>query len=181
MMPALLDVLIERPPRVFVIQTRGPLITRDIERLTRLAQRTPATCQLFAHEHREEIRRIYEPHCASLAERLETMACLRDAGIKVFATLAPILPCDPEALARIAVDATHRNVIVDPLHSRQNRPRGAVTRDAACRISERHDHSDWHEPFFQEHVLSRMRAVVEARGLRLGVGIEGFGWLAGTS
>src|SRR5882724_8721822 len=37
LMPALLAVLLQRPPKVFVIQTRGTLILRDIELLKKLA------------------------------------------------------------------------------------------------------------------------------------------------
>src|SRR5277367_2538973 len=40
LMPRLLAVLIERPPRVFTIQTRGPLILRDVALLVELAERT---------------------------------------------------------------------------------------------------------------------------------------------
>src|SRR6266436_6455794 len=39
MMPRILDELIERPPKIFTIQTRGPLIVRDVERLKKLAAR----------------------------------------------------------------------------------------------------------------------------------------------
>ena len=35
MMPRLLEVLVRVPPRVFVVQTRGPLVTRDINLLVR--------------------------------------------------------------------------------------------------------------------------------------------------
>src|SRR5512144_341055 len=37
MMPRVLDSLIAHPPRVFAIQTRGPLILRDLERILALA------------------------------------------------------------------------------------------------------------------------------------------------
>ena len=33
LMPRILDAVMERPPRVFVIQTRGPLVCRDLTRL----------------------------------------------------------------------------------------------------------------------------------------------------
>ncbi len=43
LMPGVLDALLEHPPRVFVIQTRGPLILRDLARLQALA-RSARTC-----------------------------------------------------------------------------------------------------------------------------------------
>ena len=41
MMPRILDELLSRPPKVFVIQTRGPLIVRDLARLTRVIPAAP--------------------------------------------------------------------------------------------------------------------------------------------
>ena len=42
------------------------------------------------------MRKIFEPHCAPPEERWATIRELRAAGIAVTATLAPLLPCDPE-------------------------------------------------------------------------------------
>src|SRR6266436_6433180 len=39
-MPRILDALLAAPPRVFVVQTRGPLILRDLDRLRELAHCT---------------------------------------------------------------------------------------------------------------------------------------------
>ena len=49
-MPRILDELISRPPRVFVIQTRGPMILRDLASLLQLAAYTYAAGQLFHHD-----------------------------------------------------------------------------------------------------------------------------------
>jgi hypothetical protein len=40
LMPRILDELLARPPRIFVIQTRGPLILRDLDKLVALARLT---------------------------------------------------------------------------------------------------------------------------------------------
>ena len=63
MMPRILDALIDSPPRVFVLQTRGPLILRDLDRLRRLAARTTVRVSFSITTNREEILRLYEPHC----------------------------------------------------------------------------------------------------------------------
>jgi hypothetical protein len=106
------------------------------------------------------------------------MRRLRAAGFEVYATLAPLLPCDPEVLAARALEATSRDIIADPLHTRATRPRGAVTREAACRISDHAGFAEWHDSSFQADVLARIRRTVEAAGRQLGVGTTGFGWLA---
>ena len=178
LMPRILDALIERPPRVFVLQTRGPLILRDLEQLVDLARLTSLRVSFSITTNRESVRRLYEPHCASVDRRVETIRSLRAAGIRTFATLAPILPCDPDELAQIALDATDQDVIGDPLHVRAVKPRGATTREAAFALSDRHDFSAWLDADFQSDVTARIRSVVSKAGRRFATGPEGFGWLA---
>ena len=177
-MPGILDVLIERPPAVFVLQTRGPLIVRDLERLQELKKRTQLRVSFSITTTWERVRRIFEALCATMDERLAAMATLRQAGIRTFATLAPILPSDPEELAAMALDASAEDIIADPLHVRGVKKGGATTRAAAHAIASHHGYDAWFEPAFQLEVLARMRRVVEKAGRHFGVGTEGFSWLA---
>ncbi len=178
LMPGILDALLVCPPRVFVLQTRGPLIVRDIDRIARVAARTAVRVSFSLTTDREDVRRLFEPYCEPLGARLDAIARLRAAGLRVFATLAPILPCDPARLIHIALDATAEDIIVDPLHVRETKPRGATTRDAAIRICRRHGFERWLDPAFQSEVLQRMTAHVQQTGRRVAAGTEGFSWLA---
>jgi DNA repair photolyase len=177
-MPQILGELLARPPKLFVIQTRGTLILRDLTRLVELSRRTSLRVSFSITTNREEIRKLYEPHCATIHERIETMRRLRDAGITTYATLAPLLPCDPEELAGLALDTTCSDIIGDPLHIRSVKPRGATTRDAAFAISRRHDFSAWLEPQLQAEITARIGSTVTKAGRRFATGTEGFGWLA---
>ncbi len=178
LMPAILETLLRRPPKVFAIQTRGPLILRDLALLSELHRRTTLRVSFSIPTDRDDIRKLYEPHCEPIAERLETIRALRDAGIATHATLAPLLPCNPERLARLALEATGRDLIGDPLHVRAVKPRGATTRQAAARIGQLHGHLQWHDPQFQRQVVGRIAEAAAQAGRRFGVGPEGFGWLA---
>jgi len=180
MMPRILDALLEAPapPSVFVLQTRGPLILRDLDRLFALAQRTTLRVSFSITTNREEIRKLYEPHCAPIAERLDAIRTLREAGIEIYATLAPLLPCDPEELALLALDASGRDLIGDPLHLRSAKPRGATTREAAFRVSAANDHQEWFDPEFQADVVNRIQRTTRSRGLDFAIGPPGFRTLA---
>ncbi len=177
MMPRILDELLSCPPKTFVIQTRGPLIVRDLARLVQLGERTTLRVSFSITTNRESVRQTYEPHCATLDCRLKAIQELRRAGITTFATLAPILPCDPEELAGIALEATDQDIIGDPLHVRSVKPRGATTREAAFVISGRRGFSEWLDPQFQSDVVERIGRTVESAGRRFATGTEGFGWL----
>jgi DNA repair photolyase len=178
LMPRILEQVALRPPKIFVIQTRGPLILRDLAVLRDISTRTALRVSFSLTTNREDVRRLYEPHCASFEERLDTIRALRAAGIRTFAALAPLLPCDPEELARWAMDATDHNIIGDPLHVRAVKRNGATTREAAYKISERHDFSAWLDPAFQAEVVERIELAAARQGRRFGIGPEGFGWLA---
>jgi DNA repair photolyase len=177
-MPAILDAVLANPPRVFVLQTRGPLILADLERLRALARSTTLRVSFSLTTDREDVRRLCEPHCAPIAERLETIHALRAAGIETYATLAPLLPCDPEALARAALDASGRDLIGDPLHVRAVKPRGATTREQAFRISAANCHDQWLDPEFQSELTARIAAVARAVGHTFTTGPRGFSILA---
>ena len=177
-MPAIFEALLQSPPRVFTIQTRGPLIVRDLEGLRQLSRRTDLRVSFSVTTDREDVRRIYEPHCATICDRLQTIATLRDAGIRTFVTLAPILPCMPEQLARLALEASREDIIADPFHVRAVKRHGATTREAAARIAGKRGEPEWMDPQFQAAILERMGDVVRAAGRRFGVGEEGFSWLA---
>jgi DNA repair photolyase len=178
LMPAILDALIAAPPEVFCIQTRGLLVLRDLGRLARLAQRTTLRVSFSLTTDREDVRRWYEPHCASFEERLDAMRILCDAGLRVHATLAPLLPCDPERLAQAALGASNEDMICDPFHVRQTKPTGATTRPEAEQISRVRGFEDWHRPEFQRAVTARIATIVHAAHRRFSTGTQAFQWLS---
>jgi len=178
MMPRILDVLLECPPRVFVLQTRGPSILRDLKLLLELARRTTLRFSFSITTNREEVRKLYEPHCAPIPRRLEVIRALRAAGIETYATLAPLLPCDPEELALTALESSGRDLIGDPLHTRSAKPRGATTREAAFRVSASHQHQEWFDPEFQQAIVERIQTAVRTLGHDFATGPSGFRTLA---
>jgi DNA repair photolyase len=177
-MPGILDALLKAPPRVFAIQTRGPLILRDLEGLLALSRRTTVRVSFSITTNREEIRRLYEPHCASFEERIAVVRTLREAGIETYATLAPLLPCDPEVLARSALEATHRDLIGDPLHIRTTKRHGATTREAAFKISAAHGHDEWLDAASQARMVEQIDCIARDTGFTFTAGPLGFARLA---
>ena len=175
LMPRILEAVIESPPRVFCLQTRGTLILRDLDLLRRIAT---LRVSFSITTNREDVRKLYEPHCASFEERVETVRTLRAAGIETYATLAPLLPCDPEKLARVAIDATGRDLIGDPLHVRSVKPRGATTREAAFRIAETQGQVEWLDAEFQARIVERIQSEARRAGFRFETGPRGFATLA---
>jgi DNA repair photolyase len=178
LMPRILESAIQAPPTVFAIQTRGPLILRDLDLLRHLSERTQVRISFSLTTDREEIRRLYEPRCAPIEDRLDTMCRLRAAGLAVHATLAPLLPCDPERLLDMALQTTDREILCDPFHARATKPRGATTRETARRISAKYGFDSWHDPGWQREIVARLRERAARGGRPFAVGTEAFAWLA---
>jgi len=177
-MPALLEALIARPPAVFALQTRAPLILRDLPLLTALARITTLRVSFSLTTNRDHIRRLYEPHCDPWETRLDAIRQLRDSGIRVHATLAPILPCDPEPFAEAAIEATFEALIADPFHTRATKPHGATTRPEGEAISRMHGYTQWHDPTHQNAILERIARIAAAANRPFAAGAAGFAWLA---
>jgi DNA repair photolyase len=177
-MPGILDALIASPPRVLVIQTRGPLILRDVRLLCALRERTTLRVSFSVTTDRDEVRRIFEPHCAPIEERWRTIRTLHDFGIETSVTLAPILPCDPEALVGRAIDYSDGPVVADPFHVRSVKRSGATTRAAASAICQHYGWGKWLEPDFHRELLVRMSEQARSAGREFGYGPSGFALLA---
>lgn len=174
LMPDVLRAVILHPPEVFAIQTRGPLILRDIGLLVAASRATRLRVSCSITTDREDVRRIFEPRCASLAERWQTVAALRDAGIRTFVTLAPLLPCNPALLVEQALEASSEPIVVDPFHVRAVKKAGAQTRSAARDICAKYGWDEWLDPEFQRETLLKMQSIAVSAGRALGWGPAGF-------
>ncbi len=73
----------------FTIQTKSPLVLRDIEIIKKSNEAEVGFTITTADER---IRRIFEPGAPPSSKRIEALAKLHSEGIKTFAMIAPILP-----------------------------------------------------------------------------------------
>jgi DNA repair photolyase len=182
-----LETLIEFPPERLVVQTRSPLVLEDVELLRKLGERCVVGVSFSLTTDREDVRQVLEPKCARLAHRLQTIRALRDAGVIVFCTIAPILPSGSDALVKTAkacdnlvrqgVDAGRRDLVMDPLHIRARKRQGATTWSRAVELCESQGWGCWLSFDFQNMLTSRMCAVASDLGVSAGVGEAGFGLL----
>ncbi len=87
----ILEVL-ERFHHPVGIITKSSLILRDMDILSRMAEKKLVSVAISINTLDESLRRHLEPRTASIAKRLQTIRALSDAGIHVHAMLAPIIP-----------------------------------------------------------------------------------------
>jgi len=100
----------ETPPDFVLLQTRGPLVTRDIDALRRLGARVRVS--MTVETDLEDVCRALTPSAPPLAGRLRALRELADAGIAVQAAVSPLLPHTP-AFAELLAAAAPRIVLDD--------------------------------------------------------------------
>lgn len=83
-----LEILVEND-WPFVIQTRSPLVLRDIEILKKSRK---CSVGFSISTKNDKIRKIFEPNAPKINERINSLEILHNAGIKTYVMIAPILP-----------------------------------------------------------------------------------------
>jgi DNA repair photolyase len=160
---AILRELIEHQPRL-VVQTRSPLVTRDVDLLLRLDR---VRVNMTVTTDSERVRRTFEPQCPPNELRLDAARELVDAGLDVGITMTPLLPLeDPADFARRVRATGAARFVVQPMHASNGRF-VAGTRDRAVELS---DALGWDDAAY-ERALEHLRR--ELPGLL--VGRTGFG------
>lgn len=97
---ALLEAMVANPPEFIFVQTRSPLVTRDIPLLQQFADRV--LISVTVETDREDIRRAFTPFAPPISGRLSALEQLRIAGIPTQAAVAPVLPYTPEFPRRLS-------------------------------------------------------------------------------
>jgi DNA repair photolyase len=87
----ILEVL-ERTHHPVGIVTKSALVTRDIDILSRMAERQLAKVAVSVTTLDPKLHRRMEPRAATPAKRLDTIRALSEAGIPVTVLVAPIIP-----------------------------------------------------------------------------------------
>lgn len=87
---SLLEVMVENPPDFLLVQTRSPLVSRDIDLLQQLKDRVRVSMTI--ETDLETIRKHFTPEAPPIQARFKALEKLADAGIPTQVAIAPILP-----------------------------------------------------------------------------------------
>ncbi len=79
------------------ILTKSPLVLRDIDLIKNFKD---IEVGITITTDNEEIRKAFEPHAPSIASRIQAIKTLHRNGIKTYAFIGPLLPMNPETLAK---------------------------------------------------------------------------------
>lgn len=94
-----------------IIQTRSPLVLRDIEIIKKAPEIEVGFSITTADD---DIRKLFEPHAPAIEARIETLEKLHRSGVKTYAMIAPVLP-GAEPLAKV-LEGKVDYIIVDRMN-----------------------------------------------------------------
>lgn len=158
----ILEEMIENPPDFLQIQTRGPLITRDIDLIVKLKEKCKVLVSITIETDREDIKKIFAPHAPGIKLRLKALKEVHDAGIMTQASISPVLPFTPEFPKRL--DGIVDHIWIDTLSIGDGAMGKRSERLGMPKIFEEHGLSQWYqqglhvkvEKYFKKYFSSDM-------------------------
>lgn len=103
---SVLAAMLDRPPDGLIVQTHSPRVADALDVLVPLARRCALRVHVSIESDRDRLPGL-PPGASPVARRFEAARALKEAGLRVVVTVAPLLPiADPEAFfARVAESA----------------------------------------------------------------------------
>ncbi len=103
----ILEKMVENPPDFLQIQTRSPLVTRDLDLLLKLKDKCNVLVSMTIETDREDIKRIFSPYAPGIKLRIKALKELKVAGIPTQASISPVLPFTREFPLQLMGVADH--------------------------------------------------------------------------
>lgn len=151
---SLLEVMTENKPDFLFVQTRSPLVTRDIDLFLEMKDRIRISMTI--ETDREDMRKHFTPNAPPLAARMEALKRLYEAKLDVQAAISPILP-STEQFADKMLECTPRICLDNYLGDGAGGKRTA--RMGIYRKYEEVDLADWYQPEALEKVRQQFLQV----------------------
>jgi DNA repair photolyase len=138
----LLEVMLRYQP-ILVIQTRSPIIVRDLDLLSQFQR---LRINLSIPTGSEQVRKDFEPRSPSIKARLKTISQLKynipvdcDRDIRFSVTITPLLPTFPEDESSFFQQLTMVDrVVLQDFHPSNQNMLTATTRQQAIAIKDRY-------------------------------------------
>jgi len=152
---AALEAFTRAPPRRLLVQTRSPMVERDLDLIRVLGER--AIVSLTIETDDESVRRALTPTSPAVARRILTARRLRAAGVFTQIAVAPMMPNHPERLALILDEIADR-VIVDTYFDGDgaNGRRSLALEIGA--LYERLGYEGWFRPGAERELIAALRS-----------------------
>ncbi|TAE42079.1 MAG: radical SAM protein [Runella slithyformis] len=146
-----------------VIQTRSPLVTRDIDLLKEFKV---IQVNMSITTDNEEVRKAFEPFCPSNRVRLKAITEIQEAGINTCITMTPLLPIvDANEFAKTLIETGVKKFVIQPFHSEKGKFVASTREDALKLIKE----LNWDNAQYEQTLK-----IIQSYIPNIGIGKQGF-------
>src|SRR5262245_256911 len=125
-----LEALVPQQPRI-LIQTRGPLVVRDVDLFT---QFQAIRINMSIPTDSEDVRKVFEPKAPPIEQRWQAVSELQKAGIPIGICVTPTLPLEDPAAFAERLRALKPDVLVVQDFHNSNGAFGADTGEKARQL-----------------------------------------------
>jgi DNA repair photolyase len=139
----ILEEMIENPPDFLQIQTRSPLVTRDIDLLVNLKEKCEVLVSMTIETDREDIKQLFSPFAPGIKLRIKALKEVYDAGISTQASISPVLPFTPDF--PIVLDGIVDHIWIDTLSIGDGSMGKRSERLGMPKLFEEHGLSKWYQ------------------------------------
>jgi DNA repair photolyase len=119
-----------------VVQTRSPIVTRDIDLLKQFRQ---TRVNVSIPTESDKIRKLYEPSAPGIEARMRTVRRLKEAGIQVSICICPMLPVENVAKFARAINESGADMVTASWFHESERAFTATTRAKGLEKIAAHD------------------------------------------
>ncbi|NEW02430.1 radical SAM protein [Bacillus megaterium] len=140
---ALLETMINHPPDFLLIQTRSPLVTRDIDLLLQLQKVCDLRVSMTVETDREDVKQIFSPYAPGMKLRMNALKKVKESGISTQVTIAPMLPFTPEFPEKI--EGMMNRICIDTLYLGDGSLGKTSKRLGMPELFEKYGFLDWYD------------------------------------
>ena len=172
----ILEVLAEKHKPKLIIQTRNPLVKRDCDLFHKIKNNGgQVRVNMTITTDDENIRKIFEPVCASLSARLSAIKYITDEGIDTCITLTPLLLIsDVDNFAERLLSTGVVDYIIQPFHFKNGTFVASTRKEAFDLMAEKLDCNidNFHSKYMNHYSI--VFDVLKCKLPNLGEGKNGF-------
>ncbi|WP_026584140.1 SPL family radical SAM protein [Bacillus sp. J33] len=166
----LMEAMLKNPPDFLHVQTRSPLVKRDIDLFQQFGDRIRISMTI--ETDKEEVRKAFSPSAPPIPARMAALNDIKEAGIITQATIAPLLPCSKEFPAKLKSIANR--VTIDDFWMGDGSGGRRTERLGIRKIYEEMGLEKWYNPTAYKVVLKMLRQEFQDSPIQLGVSKSGF-------
>ncbi|EDL64073.1 SPL family radical SAM protein [Bacillus sp. SG-1] len=167
---SLLELMLETQPDFIHLQTRSPLVKRDIDLFKQFGDKIRISMTI--ETDKEEVRKAFSPAAPPIPARMAALKEITEAGIMTQATIAPLLPCSREFPSKLKQIA--KRITIDDFWMGDGTGGRRTSKLGVKEIYRQLGLEKWYNPTAYKVVLKMLREELQGSEIDIGVSKDGF-------